>query len=91
MDSDFENMSKILYPNGKGGASQKISGSSMAPFGWFNSNIYKAPVYIPLDNNPVSTIILTGKVTPNMLSAMEGLYRAQNIPINNTSSNVLNN
>lgn len=91
MDSDFENMSKILYPDGKGGASQKISGSSMAPFGWFNSNIYKAPVYIPLDNNPVSTIILTGKVTPNMLSAMEGLYRAQNIPINNTSSNVLNN
>lgn len=91
MDSDFENMSKILYPDGKGGASQKISGSSMAPFGWFNSNIYKAPVYIPLDNNPVSTMILTGKVTPNMLSAMEGLYRAQNIPINNTSSNVLNN
>lgn len=91
MDSDFENMSKILYPDGKGGASQKISGSSMAPFGWFNSNIYKAPVYIPLDNNPVSTMILTGKVTPNMLSAMEGLYRAQNVPINNTSSNVLNN
>ena len=91
MDSDFENMSKILYPDGKGGASQKISGSSIAPFGWFNSNIYKAPVYIPLDNNPVSTMILTGKVTPNMLSAMEGLYRAQNIPINNTSSNVLNN
>lgn len=91
MDSDFENMSKILYPDGKGGASQKIGGSSMAPFGWFNSNIYKAPVYIPLDNNPVSTMILTGKVTPNMLSAMEGLYRAQNIPINNTSSNVLNN
>lgn len=91
MDSDFENMSKILYPDGKGGASQKISGSSMAPFGWFNSNIYKAPVYIPLDNNPVATMILTGKVTPNMLSAMEGLYRAQNIPINNTSSNVLNN
>lgn len=91
MDLDFENMSKILYPDGKGGASQKISGSSMAPFGWFNSNIYKAPVYIPLDSNPVSTMILTGKVTPNMLSAMEGLYRAQNIPINNTSSNVLNN
>ena len=91
MDSDFENMSKILYPDGKGGASQKISGSSMAPFGWFNSNIYKAPVYIPLDNNPVSTMILTGKVTPNMLSAMEALYRAQNVPINNTSSNVLNN
>ena len=91
MDSDFENMSKILYPDGKGGASQEISGSSIAPFGWFNSNIYKAPVYIPLDNNPVSTMILTGKVTPNMLSAMEGLYRAQNIPINNTSSNVLNN
>nr|DAK66727.1 MAG TPA: hypothetical protein [Bacteriophage sp.] len=63
----------------------------MAPFGWFNSNIYKAPVYIPLDNNPVSTMILTGKVTPNMLSAMEALYRAQNVPINNTSSNVLNN
>lgn len=91
MDSDFENMSKILYPDGKGGASQEISGSSIAPFGWFNSNIYKAPVYIPLDNNPVSTMILTGKVTPNMLSAMESLYRAQNIPINNTSSNVLNN
>lgn len=91
MDADFENMSKILYPDGKGGASQEVSGSSMAPFGWFNSNIYKAPVYIPLDNNPVSTIILTGKVTPNMLSAMEGLYRAQNIPINSTSSNVLNN
>jgi hypothetical protein len=36
-------------------------------------------------------MILTGKVTPNMLSAMEGLYRAQNVPINNTSSNVLNN
>ena len=91
MDSDFENMSKILYPDGKGGASQEVSGSSAAPFGWFNSNIYKAPVYIPLDNNPVSTMILTGKVTPNMLSAMESLYRAQNIPINNTSSNVLNN
>lgn len=91
MDSDFENMSKILYPDGKGGASQEISGSTIAPFGWFNSNIYKAPVYIPLDNNPVSTMILTGKVTPNMLSAMEGLYRAQNVPINNTSSNVLNN
>lgn len=91
MDSDFENMSKILYPDGKGGASQKISGSSMAPFGWFNNNIYKAPVYIPLDNNPVATMILTGKVTPNMLSAMEALYRAQNVPINNTSSNVLNN
>lgn len=91
MDSDFENMSKILYPDGKGGASQEVSGSSAAPFGWFNSNIYKAPVYIPLDNNPVSTMILTGKVTPNMLSAMEGLYRAQNVPINNTSSNVLNN
>lgn len=91
MDVDFENMSKILYPDGKGGASQEVSGSSIYPFGWFNSNIYKAPVYIPLDNNPVSTIILTGKVTPNMLSAMEGLYRAQNIPINSTSSNVLNN
>lgn len=91
MDSDFENMSKILYPDGKGGASQEVSGSSIYPFGWFNSNIYKAPVYIPLDNNPVSTMILTGKVTPNMLSAMESLYRAQNIPINNTSSNVLNN
>lgn len=91
MDADFESMSKILYPDGKGGASQETSGSSIAPFGWFNSNIYKAPVYIPLDNNPVSTMILTGKVTPNMLSAMEGLYRAQNIPINNTSSNVLNN
>lgn len=91
MDSDFENMSKILYPDGKGGASQEVSGSSIYPFGWFNSNIYKAPVYIPLDNNPVSTMILTGKVTPNMLSAMEELYRAQNIPINNTSSNVLNN
>lgn len=91
MEADFENMSKILYPDGKGGASQEISGSSIAPFGWFNSNIYKAPVYIPLDNNPVSTMILTGKVTPNMLSAMEGLYRAQNIPINSTSSNVLNN
>lgn len=91
MDSDFENMSKILYPNGKGKASQEVSGSSAAPFGWFNSNIYKAPVYIPLDNNPVSTMILTGKITPNMLSAMEGLYRAQNISINNTSSNVLNN
>lgn len=91
MDSDFENMSKILYPDGKGGASQEVSGSSIYPFGWFNSNIYKAPVYIPLDNNPVSTMILTGKVTPNMLSAMEALYRAQNIPINNTSSNVLNN
>ena len=91
MDVDFENMSKILYPDGKGGASQEVSGSSIYPFGWFNSNIYKAPVYIPLDNNPVSTMILTGKVTPNMLSAMEGLYRAQNVPINNTSSNVLNN
>ena len=91
MDSDFENMSKILYSDGKGGASQEVSGSSAAPFGWFNSNIYKAPVYIPLDNNPVSTIILTGKVTPNMLRAMERLYRAQNVPINNTSSNVLNN
>lgn len=91
MDADFESMSKILYPDGKGGSSQKTSGSSMAPFGWFNSNIYKAPVYIPLDNNPVSTMILTGKVTPNMLSAMETLYRAQNVPINNTSSNVLNN
>lgn len=91
MDSDFENMSKILYPNGKGKASQEVSGSSAAPFGWFNSNIYKAPVYIPLNNNPVSTMILTGKITPNMLSAMEGLYRAQNISINNTSSNVLNN
>ena len=91
MNVDFENMSKILYPDGKGGASQEVSGSSIYPFGWFNSNIYKAPVYIPLDNNPVSTIILTGKVTPNMLSAMEGLYRAQNIPINSTSSNVLNN
>lgn len=91
MDADFESMSKILYPDGKGGTSQETSGSSIAPFGWFNSNIYKAPVYIPLDNNPVSTMILTGKVTPNMLSAMEGLYRAQNIPINNTSSNVLNN
>lgn len=90
-DADFESMSKILYPDGKGGASQETSGSSIAPFGWFNSNIYKAPVYIPLDNNPVSTMILTGKVTPNMLSAMEELYRAQNIPINNTSSNVLNN
>ena len=88
-NEDFENMSKILYPDGKGKASQEISGSSL--FGWFNSNIYKAPVYIPLDNNPVSTMILTGKVTPNMLSAMEALYRAQNIPINNTSSNVLNN
>ena len=84
-------MSKILYPDGKGGASQEVSGSSAAPFGWFNNNIYKAPVYIPLNNNPVSTMILTGKVTPNMLSAMEGLYRAQNVPINNTSSNVLNN
>lgn len=88
-NEDFENMSKILYPDGKGKAYQEISGSSL--FGWFNSNIYKAPVYIPLDNNPVSTMILTGKVTPNMLSAMEELYRAQNIPINNTSSNVLNN
>jgi hypothetical protein len=48
----------------------------MAPFGWFNNNIYKAPVYIPLDNNPVATMILTGKVTSNMLSAMEALYRA---------------
>lgn len=91
MDADFETMSKILYPDGKGGATQELKGASIAPFGWFNSNIYKAPVYIPLDNNPASTMILTGKVTPNMLSAMEGLYRAQNIPINNTSSNVLNN
>lgn len=91
MDADFENLAKILYPDGKGGATQEAEGAFWLPFGWFNSDIYKAPVYIPLDNNPVSTMILTGKVTPNMLSAMEGLYRAQNIPINNTSSNALIN
>lgn len=88
-DAAHDAMATILYPDGKGGGdTSKLKGRHWYPFGWGNSNIYKAPIYIAIDNNPASTLILSGNATPELLGQAQSKYIASKT-INSGSKDLL--
>lgn len=82
---DYDELSNILYPDGKGGSTKKLAGNGTL----WDDDLYRAPVFIPITtNNPLASINMKVHDAYNI----EGLHQgSKQPPIGDTSSNILNN
>ena len=87
-NANYDQLSNILFPNGKGGHQMDAPGYGTL----WNDNLYEAPVFIPVvSQNPGDTLILSSKFNKEDTQQINDLVSTKSAPYQNSSSNLLQN
>ena len=87
-NANYDQLSNILFPDGKGGHQMDAPGYGTL----WNDNLYEAPVFIPVvSQNPGDTLILSSKFNKEDTQQINDLVATKSAPYQNSSSNLLQN
>lgn len=87
-NANYDQLSNILFPDGKGGHQMNAPGYGTL----WNDNLYEAPVFIPVvSQNPGDTLILSSKFNKEDTQQINDLVATKSAPYQNSSSNLLQN